>query len=247
MDKDTNEIKKQKLIHYTDNDTYKTQIATVLGNDFDVVVWDRNSIQFEQIKESFPLIFLIDLSSIHSELILKLLNSSIKNDWDKVYILTYLCNGNEIEQVFLNTMFLQPTPIKLQNLGLKTKEVLSQLTQQTKRIDELLLESKKQTIQQLVNTLSHYLNNSIAVMLGNLEILNPNDVNDVKKFTKLTSMQAQKILMVLDTLQQVTHMNNIRSIEFEGKKEYIFDIKEELEKRLEKLNESSTESTISWK
>ncbi|MCX7834580.1 MAG: hypothetical protein N2450_00755 [bacterium] len=240
---------KQIVIHYTDHLDLSRKIGAALSEEFEVIHWNKENLSSESLKNVLPAIFLIDLLSINPELIVKLVTYQNENELKHFCLFTYLFSPaiKSDEHLFLSTFTMQPLPISFQHLGIKTKEIFKLCLEQSEQKDFIVLEAKQQTIQQLTVTLSHHINNSLTVILGNMEVLDPNNANDVVQFIHHTKFHINKILAVLDTLQHMAYKDRLNLMQLVGKKDYLFDIQEELAKRLEMMGENLSENLTTWK
>lgn len=89
-----------------------------------------------------------------------------------------------------------------------------------------------ETLRQTLVTLSHYINNATAVIAGRAELCARNDPVDYQQLVDVSLSQTKRISAVLNALDKMARSMDIRTTDYAGLKNAMFDIEEELRRTL---------------
>jgi PAS domain S-box-containing protein len=117
--------------------------------------------------------------------------------------------------------------------------VVSDVSEKNKLYKELLNREKLlgsiEALQKLLGTLSHHINNSITAMYGMAQ-LSAQDTKFNKKLIDTTQVQTKRIRAVLQSLSKLVMEMNLKTVNYAGGEEQIYDIGVEIENFLMQLN-----------
>ena len=106
-----------------------------------------------------------------------------------------------------------------------------------KRCEEALRESARrlasvETLRQTLVTLSHYINNAINAITGNAELCQLGEVS-TDQLTEVCFCEAKRISAVIAALGRMVEKMDLRTADYVGLQDAVFDIEEELNHALE--------------
>jgi len=113
--------------------------------------------------------------------------------------------------------------------------VMEDFTDRNQLIDTIINQEKLiagiESLNRLLATLSHYINNSISAISAMAD-LTQLDKKYSDKFLTVTQMQLVRIDAVLKSLARLVHDLNLKTSEYVGQKDLIFDIENEIKEFL---------------
>lgn len=98
-----------------------------------------------------------------------------------------------------------------------------------------------ETLSQLMITLAHYINNSLASMIVRAQITSPDNPEEVQDFLELFHRQSSRIHTVVETLEELANSQEIDTTEYLSEGEKMFDIGSRLREKIEKLLDNGEE------
>lgn len=117
--------------------------------------------------------------------------------------------------------------------------VISDVSEKNKLYKELLNREKLlgsiEALQKLLGTLSHHINNSVTAMYGMAQ-LSAEDKKYNHKLIQTTQLQTKRIRAVLQSLSKLVTDMNLKTVNYAGGEEQIYDIGNEIENFLKQLN-----------
>jgi PAS domain S-box-containing protein len=117
--------------------------------------------------------------------------------------------------------------------------VVSDVSEKNKLYKELLNREKLlgsiEALQKLLGTLSHHINNSMTAMYGMAQ-LSAQDKKYNKKLIDTTHEQTKRIRAVLQSLSKLVREMNLKTVNYAGGEEQIYDIGMEIDTFLKQLN-----------
>ena len=155
-----------------------------------------------------------------------------------------IITGDDKLQIAVDTLkggadeFLVKSP---ETLILLPKVVLN--TVQKYRQEKMLIAEQKEheqlkirieTLQQVLTTLSHYINNSTTTIFGYAQLCrqNPEDVKRCDKLAQISIKETKKITMVLKELENLISQMEIKTTNYANIPDAMFAIEENLKKKL---------------
>jgi PAS domain S-box-containing protein len=120
--------------------------------------------------------------------------------------------------------------------------VVSDVSEKKRLYKELLNREKLlgsiEALQKLLGTLSHHINNSVTAMYGMAQ-LSAQDTKFSKKLVHTTQEQTKRIRAVLQSLSKLVAEMNLKTVNYAGGNEQIYDIGTEIDNFLKQLNETN--------
>ncbi len=107
------------------------------------------------------------------------------------------------------------------------------------RIDKASQEARNKAVSQLLITMSHHINNALTILLGNIQIVNVDNPESVRKALTQVTNQTDRIRVVMEVLFETAEKMELQPMDDIGRKGYLFDIRDQLEERIEKLRNPS--------
>ncbi len=97
--------------------------------------------------------------------------------------------------------------------------------------------ARVETLSQLMVTLAHYLNNSVSVISGSIELLQdePVDKRDLREARRTITRETAQIKAVIEGLQDMAKSEDIRTMDYLGTKDAMLDISRTIEARLKEM------------
>ncbi|MDP8207472.1 MAG: hypothetical protein P9L92_12465 [Candidatus Electryonea clarkiae] len=96
--------------------------------------------------------------------------------------------------------------------------------------------ASSETLSQLIVSISHHLNNAIAVIQARAEIIDANNPEEVKQLKSDVDNKCTKIQIVASSLDEIACLEKLRTNEYLDLKDTVLDISERLENNLRKQN-----------
>lgn len=115
---------------------------------------------------------------------------------------------------------------KLINISMEDFSERNRLTEL--RINREKLLAGIEALNKLLATLSHYINNSIASISGMAQLVELDESYN-KKFLSVTNIQIKKIQAVLNSLSILVNQLNLKTRDYVGEQDTLFDIENEIE------------------
>jgi DNA-binding response OmpR family regulator len=109
--------------------------------------------------------------------------------------------------------------------------------------DKIALENTEnariQTLSQLMVTIAHYINNSVAGMQGHAEIVNVNKPEQVERLQQVVLQSCGKITAVVDSLKEMAGNKMIVFGDYIDHEDAMLDIQDRLREKIEKKNQTN--------
>jgi FixJ family two-component response regulator len=103
------------------------------------------------------------------------------------------------------------------------------------------LNTRIETLRQVLTTLAHYINNSTTTISGyaQLAIQNPEDIRRATKLAQVSLKETQKITLVLKELENFVNNTEIKTTNYVDIPNAMFAIEENLKRKMQELEEAS--------
>ncbi|HHM02041.1 MAG TPA: response regulator [Caldithrix abyssi] len=158
----------------------------------------------------------------------------------KIAIETLKDGANDfLEKSPNNIKFLPSIVKKAYNLYLKSKKAQEQEREKEE------LDTKVETLRQVLTTLSHYINNSTTTISGyaQLALQFPNDLAKIEKFANISIKETKKITFVLKELERFVTTMEIQTTNYVDIPNAMFNIEENIQSKMREIeNESGNRS-----
>ncbi len=158
----------------------------------------------------------------------------------KIAIETLKDGANDfLEKSPNNIKFLPSIVKKAYNLYLKSKKAQEQEREKEE------LDTKVETLRQVLTTLSHYINNSTTTISGyaQLALQFPNDLAKIEKFANISIKETKKITFVLKELERFVTTMEIQTTNYVDIPNAMFNIEENIQSKMREIeNESGSRS-----
>jgi DNA-binding response OmpR family regulator len=114
---------------------------------------------------------------------------------------------------------------------LRLRDLQKQIVDREKRLSQI------QGVGQTLVTLAHHINNATQAIAGmaQLCIHAPQDLAQHQHLASISFVQSQKITAVIDSLQEMVDHMNLKTSDYAGDPDKMFDIEADLKKRLEQI------------
>ncbi len=129
-------------------------------------------------------------------------------------------------------------PFDPEELLIRIKRHLLSYQQRKAGLDK----ARHETLSQVMVTIAHYINNSLATMQGWRDITTIGDCDQVHRFFKHFDYQTKRIHAVVESLEQMAHSEEIKTADYVWKKDGMLDIAKKLETRMEKDSQELKEN-----
>ncbi len=139
--------------------------------------------------------------------------------------------------------FLEKSPQNIAILPKTVKNVYAEYLQdkkiQTQELEEEMLQTRIETLRQILTTLAHYINNSTTTISGYAQLAtqNPEDIRRAVKLTQVSLKETQKITLVLKELENFVNSMEIKTTNYVDIPNAMFAIEENLKKKMQELEE----------
>lgn len=114
---------------------------------------------------------------------------------------------------------------------LRMRDIESQLREKESHL------ARVQTVGQLLVTMAHHINNSLAIMQGRAQSLKVGNAGQVEKFQNTCLQQTRRIQAVLKSLEELVQQMEISTTSYAGSHLEMLDIDEEINRRLRELKD----------
>ncbi len=121
---------------------------------------------------------------------------------------------------------------------------LRKVVEENVRIEQARTDARSKAVAQLLITISHHINNALTILLGNVQIVNPDDPEKVQKMIEIVHQQSERIRIVMEVLYNTAEQMELKPVDGVGRKEYFFDINAQLKKRMAQLE--APEKPADW-
>jgi FixJ family two-component response regulator len=155
-------------------------------------------------------------------------------------------------QIAINTLkegandFLEKSPQNIAALPKNVQRVYDEYIQtkkiQFKKHEEDMLQTKIETLRQILTTLAHYINNSTTTISGYAQLAtqNPEDIRKAQKLSQVSLKETKKITLVLKELEGFVNNMEIKTTNYVDIPDAMFAIEENLQKKMRELEEPET-------
>ncbi len=139
--------------------------------------------------------------------------------------------------------FLEKSPQNIAILPKTVKNVYTEYLQdkktKTQELEEEMLQTRIETLRQILTTLAHYINNSTTTISGYAQLAtqNPEDIRRAVKLTQVSLKETQKITLVLKELENFVNSMEIKTTNYVDIPNAMFAIEENLKKKMKELEE----------
>jgi len=119
------------------------------------------------------------------------------------------------------------------------KEYLNAREIKNKIHEKEQLQTRIETLRQILTTLAHYINNSTTTISGYAQLAtqNPEDIRRAGKLAQVSLKETQKITLVLKELENFVNNMEIKTTNYVDIPNAMFAIEESLKKKMEELEE----------
>lgn len=137
------------------------------------------------------------------------------------------------------------TPLLDENGNLDSYTLAMEDFSERNRLMEALINREKlfagiEALNKLLATLSHYINNSIMAITGMAQLVSLDD-RYYEKFIEATKYQVVRIQAVLESLSKLVDQLNLKTRDYVGEKDGLFDIENEIQEFLDSIEELKKE------
>lgn len=94
-----------------------------------------------------------------------------------------------------------------------------------------------ETVGQLLVTMAHYINNSLAIVSGRAQALKSDDPKQAQKLKEACLKQTQRIEAVLESLKSMAQQMKISTTTYVGLDDAMLDIEDEIKRRLSQIGQ----------
>jgi FixJ family two-component response regulator len=152
-------------------------------------------------------------------------------------------------QIAINTLkegandFLEKSPHNIAILPKIVEKVynnyLEQKAVKEKLHEKEILQTRIETLRQLLTTLAHYINNSTTTISGYAQLANqnPEDIKRAVKLAQVSLRETQKITFVLQELESFVSKMEIKTTNYVDIPNAMFAIEENLKRKMRELEE----------
>ncbi len=122
------------------------------------------------------------------------------------------------------------------------QELVARVCSQFRKLYKVRQEREKartETLSQLMVTMAHYINNSLAVIRGSMALTRLDDPEEMKEFIERVDRQTRKIGKVVDSLREMAEEGHIVCTDYVGLENAMLDITNIVEKNLNEVDEDS--------
>ncbi|MDK9699292.1 MAG: response regulator [bacterium] len=239
-----------KILVVDDSPVNREICRRSLANAFTIIEAESGEDCLQKVKEQKPNLILLDImmGGIDGFTVLENLNSDPTTSGIPVLLLTAKGDIKDKQRGFeLGAMDYITKPFDRLELLARVEARLRAKLEEERRVETAALEARSKAVSQLLITLSHYINNALAVLLGNIQIINPEDPEAVKRFLTQAKNQSERIRAVIAVLQDAAQKMNLRTMDDVGRKDFLFDIRDEMQKKLDDLQQVTDKSMSDWK
>lgn len=119
------------------------------------------------------------------------------------------------------------------------KEYLNAREVKQKIFEKEQLQTRIETLRQILTTLAHYINNSTTTISGyaQLSTQNPEDIRRATKLAQVSLKETQKITLVLKELENFVNNMEIKTTNYVDIPNAMFAIEESLKKKMQELED----------
>lgn len=119
------------------------------------------------------------------------------------------------------------------------KEYLNSLDVKNKLREKDMLQTRIETLRQILTTLAHYINNSTTTISGYAQLAtqNPEDIRRAVKLAQVSLKETQKITLVLKELENFVNNMEIKTTNYVDIPNAMFAIEENLKKKMQELED----------
>jgi len=119
------------------------------------------------------------------------------------------------------------------------KEYLNAKEVKNKIHEKEQLQTRIETLRQILTTLAHYINNSTTTISGYAQLAtqNPEDIRRATKLAQVSLKETQKITLVLKELENFVNNMEIKTTNYVDIPNAMFAIEESLKKKMQELEE----------
>jgi len=141
--------------------------------------------------------------------------------------------------------FLEKSPTNIKLLPSIVEKAHALYVQEKSAREQLkekeLLDTKVETLRQVLTTLSHYINNSTTTISGYAQLVQqfPNDRNKIDKFANISIKETRKITFVLKELEQFVNNMEIKTTNYVDIPNAMFNIEENIQNKMKEIENDS--------
>lgn len=128
-------------------------------------------------------------------------------------------------------------PFHMDEVAARIRSLLRLRDLQRQIVDREKKLSQVQGVGQTLVTLAHHINNATQAIAGMAQLCkhDPEDLPQHQHLADISIIQSQKISAVIDSLQEMVDQMNLRTADYAGDPDKMFDIEEDLKNRLEQI------------
>jgi len=124
-------------------------------------------------------------------------------------------------------------PFEFEELMVRIKSLLRMRSIERELRDRETNLARVQTMGQLLVTMAHHINNSLAVISGRAQATKSDNVEMVEKMKKACLKESRKIQAVLKSLEEMARQMKINTTNYAGVTEAMIDIEKDIQQKLE--------------
>ena len=119
---------------------------------------------------------------------------------------------------------------------LRLRDLQQQIVDREKRLAQV------QGVGQTLVTLAHHINNATQAIAGMSQLCKhaPEDLEQHQQLADIGFVQSLKITAVIDSLQEMVDQMNLKTSDYAGDPDKMFDIEKDLQERLEQIEKKNT-------
>ena len=124
-------------------------------------------------------------------------------------------------------------------------EYLNEITLRKQAKEKETLNTKVETLNQVLTTLAHYINNSTTIILGYAQLCEEDlaNVDECKEMAKLVVKETQKITLVIRELENYVNSMEIKTTDYANIPDAMFEIEENIKQQMAELESKGPIST----
>lgn len=234
-----------KILIIEDDEDHAFLESDILSDELDcevTVAVSRNDMARIALEEQDIVLLDFNLPDSNGSDILNLIR-------EKTDIPVIIITAQKDMQIAINTLkegandFLEKSPHNIAILPKIVervyKEHLNAREVKNKIHEKEQLQTRIETLRQILTTLAHYINNSTTTISGyaQLAIQNPEDIRRAGKLAQVSLKETQKITLVLKELENFVNNMEIKTTNYVDIPNAMFAIEENLKKKMQELED----------
>ncbi|MBT5832462.1 MAG: response regulator [Candidatus Latescibacteria bacterium] len=130
-------------------------------------------------------------------------------------------------------------PFHMDEVATRIRSLLRLRDLQQQIVDREKKLSQVEGVGQTLVTLAHHINNATQAIAGMAQLCGqaPDNLAQHQQLASISLVQSQKITAVIDSLQEMVDRMNLKTADYAGDPDKMFDIEADLKKRLEQIEQ----------